>query len=182
MSIKSSVGLLFLITLVLSCKEPKVKTPRKAIYEPKKISFVSGWDIDSSQLGTIFLPKGEKWLLEHDNYYLDTLELNLSKQHITAKDFRKKENQIIEKIKQSYLNDSLVYKKITFDSIESKEDDFGVKTIVLTGKSAHYRIKDLIFLSKNGAEAVFSIVKKKNVVYQDSLLLEIENGYRLNVK
>ncbi len=173
-------GLLFLS--LLACKEEKIKTERKSVYEPNTIPFVSGWEVDSSHLGAIVFPKGEKWVVETDNYYLDTLELNLSRKYLTEDDFRKKEELLVNKIKQSYKRDSAIYKKVAFDSIEKKEDRFGVKTIVLTGENKHYRIKDLIFISDQGAEAVFSIVNKKNIPYQDTLLLEIEKAYRLNVK
>ncbi len=174
-----AVGLLFLS--LLACEE-KIKPERKSVYDLNTIPFVSDWEVDSSHLGTIVFPKGEKWVVETDNYYLDTLELNLSRKYLTEDDFRKKEELLVNKIKQSYKRDSAIYKKVVFDSIEKKEDHFGVKTIVLIGENKHYRIKDLIFISDQGAEAVFSIVNKKNVPYQDTLLMKIEKAYRLNVK
>lgn len=173
-----------ILSLLFACKQEENKITNKVEkpkYQIQKIPFISSWKIDSTHLGEFYFPEGNHWIYENQNYYLDTLEMNLSSQFIAKGDFRKDYQLILEKLKTSYQKDSLLYKNIQFDSVVERQGDPGIKIVELKGNYSKndYTIKDLIFLSETGAEAIFSSIVTRNKSYQDSVLFEIENAYRL---
>ncbi len=172
-----------ILSLLLACKQEKKASNERIVpkYQIQKLPFISNWKVDSTYLGEIYLPEGDDWVYENKNYYLDTLEMNLSSQFIAKGDYRSDYQSVLEKLIVSYKKDSLLYQNIQFDSIVERESDFGIKIVEFKGSYNKnlYKIKDLIFLSKEGVEAVFTSILNKNKNYQDSVLVEIENAYRL---